>query len=192
LQMDSEPKPLLDVVPEPTLWQTHPTVCSLDSNAVAALAACAAAVIALVTAGVLIWQTYFGARVQAFLQLVGSWESESMLTVRRRAAKSLLAKVRNPDVDRVLDFFETIAGLFCKPRGVMRFRVIPDDWARHTFYWYAACYWGKSRDYIDAVRQRPTGQAAWEDFCDLIPRWIAKEGAPTPQDIEDFLADAST
>ena len=161
---------------------------SIDANTVTAIAACVAALVALVAAIIAIWQVRFTTRVQALLQCDGTWTSETMLVTRRKAAASLLKGKPNPDVDRVLDFFETIAGLFVKRRWF--FSVIPDDWARHTFYWHAVCYWSKSRDYIDIVRQRPTEHAAWEDLCSLIPRWIEAEGGPpTPKDIDDFLAD---
>lgn len=165
-------------------------MCSLDTNTVAAVAACVAALVALITAVISIWQAHFTTRVQALLQCDSSWTSDSMSATRCKAAVSLLKGQPSADVDRILDFFETIAGLFVKRHGLFRSRVLPDRWARHTFYWHAVCYWSKSRDYIDTVRQRPTEQAAWEDLCDLMPRWIAAEGgAPTPKDIDDFLAD---
>ena len=163
---------------------------SPDANTIAALAACAAALIALATAAISIWQAHFTTRVQALLQLDSSWTSDTMLATRRKAAASLLKGEPSAEVDRVLDFFETIAGLFVKPHWLFRLRVIPDRWARHTFYWMAVCYWSKSRTYIESVRQHPTEHDAWEDLCDLMPRWIAAEGgSPTPKDIDDFLAD---
>jgi len=163
-------------------------MCSLDSDHIMAIAACVTAVIALVAAAISIWQALFTTRVQALLQCDSSWTFDSMRATRRKAAASLLKGQPTADVDRILDFFETIAGLFVKRHGL--FRVLPDRWARHTFYWYAVCYWSKSRDYIDIIRQRPTEQTAWEDLCALMPRWIAIEGGPpTPKDIDDFLAD---
>jgi hypothetical protein len=165
-------------------------MCSLDANTVAAIAACAAALIALATAIIAIWQVHFTTRVQALLQCDSSWTSEAMRATRRKAAASLLKGESSVYVDRVLDFYETIAGLFVKPHGLFCSRVLPDRWARHTFYWSAVCYWSKSRDYIDTVRLRPTEHDAWEDLCDLMPRWINAEGdAPTQKDIDDFLAD---
>jgi hypothetical protein len=165
-------------------------MCALDTDNIMALAACVTAFIALVAAIISIWQAHFTTRVQALLQCDSSWTSDSMRATRRKAAASLLKGQPTADVDRILDFFETIAGLFVKRHGLFCSRVLPDKWARHTFYWHAACYWSKSRDYIDTVRQRPTEQAAWEDLCELMPRWIAAEGgSPTPKDIDDFLAD---
>ena len=163
---------------------------SLDANTVTAIAAIATAVIALFAAAIAIWQVRFTTRVQALLQCDSAWTSDTMRATRRKAAASLLKGQPTADIDRILDFFETIAGLFVKRHGLFCFRVLPDHWARHTFYWHAVCYWSKSRDYIDTVRQRPTEQAAWEDLCGLMPRWIAAEGgSPTPKDIDDFLAD---
>jgi hypothetical protein len=165
-------------------------MCSLDTNTVVAIAACVTALIALITAAISIWQAHFTTRVQALLQCDSSWTSDTMVATRRKASASLLKGQPSADVDRVLDFFETIAGLFVKRHGLFRSRVLPDRWARHTFYWHAVCYWSKSRDYIDTVRQRPTETAAWEDLCDLMPRWIAAEdGSPTQKDIDDFLTD---
>jgi hypothetical protein len=166
---------------------------SLDANAIAATAACAAALIALATAVISIWQVRFTTRVAALLQLDSAWGSETMLATRRKAAASLLKGEPSADVDRVLDFFETIAGLFVKPKSLFRLRVIPDRWARHTFYWTAVCYWSKSRHYIETVRQSPTEKDAWEDLCSLMPCWMAAEGGPpTAEDIDDFLRAEST
>jgi hypothetical protein len=149
---------------------------------VAAFGAIAAAFIA-------IWQARFTVRVQTILQLDKSWASDSMRAARRKAAGSLLFGKPDANVDRVLDYFETIAGIYAKPHRLFRPSVPPDNWARHKFYWYAVCYWSKSREYIDAVRQRPTEGAAWENLCDLMPRWISAEGGPpTQKDIDDFIA----
>lgn len=162
----------------------------LDANTITAIAACAAALIALVTAVIAIWQSHFTTRVQALLLCDSSWKSDAMRETRRKAASSLLNGKPSVDVDRVLDFFETIAGLFVKRHGLFQSRVLPDRWARHTFYWCAVCYWSKSQDYIDSLRQRPTEHDAWKDLCDLMPSWInAEGGSPTPKDIDDFLID---
>ena len=171
-------------------FQTLGAMCSFDANTIAAVAACAAVIVALIAAVISVWQAHFTTRVQALLQCDSSWMSDTMRASRRKAAASLLKGKPSADVDRVLDFFETIAGLFVKRHGLFRSRVIPDRWARHTFYWYAVCYWSKSRDYIDTVRLRATEQEAWADLCELMPCWIAAEGgAPTPKDIDSFLED---
>ena len=165
---------------------------SMSGSGFANLVAAIAAVLAFGALVISVWQARFTTRAQALLQLDAAWTSESMRATRRKAATSLLRGEATADVDRVLDFFETVAGLFVKPHGIWPFRsrVLPDRWAHHTFYWHAACYWSKSRDHIDSVRQRPSEEAAWEDLCDLIPRWIASEpAAPTPKDIEQFLED---
>ncbi len=162
-----------------------------DANTVIAIAACVTAVIALVAAVVSIWQAHFTTRVQALLHFDSSWSSDSMRATRRKAASGLLKGEPNADVDRVLDFLETLAGIFVKRRGVFCSRVIPDDWARRTFYWVAVCYWSKSRDYIETVRRKATERQAWKDLCELMPRWTAAEGnePPTAQDIDGFLDD---
>jgi hypothetical protein len=89
----------------------------------------------------------------------------------------------------VLDFFETIAGIFVKGR----WPVIRDQWAHHTFYWYAVCYWSKSRPLINKTQQNKTERNAWIDLDELMPRWIQLDGgeAPTQEDIDDFLESES-
>ena len=59
-----------------------------------------------------------------------------MFRIRCNAATGLLENEYNADVDSVLDFFEGLAGIFLKPHGWGPFRtsVLPDKWARHTFY----------------------------------------------------------
>jgi hypothetical protein len=157
---------------------------------ITAVAACVAALIAVVAALISIWQAHYTTRVQVLLQCDSSWMSDAMRATRRKAATSLHKGEPTADVDRILDFFETIAGLFVKRHGLFCSRVLPDKWARHTFYWVAVCYWSKSRDYIEAVRQRETERDAWKDFSDLMPRWVAAEGGPpTQKDIDDFLDD---
>lgn len=163
-------------------------ICSLDLTL--AIAAWVAALGAVAAALVTIWQARFSVRVQALLQLDSSWMSDSMRASRRKAAGALLSEKPDANVDRVLDYFETIAEIFVKPHWLFWTSILPDKWARHTFYWYAVCYWSKSREYIAAVRERPTEEAAWEDLCDLMPRWISAEGGPpTQKDVDDFIAD---
>ena len=165
----------------------------MDVNTIAAIAACAAALIALAAAVISICQAHFATRVQALLQLESAWTSATMVATRQKAAASLTKGEPSAEVDRTLDFLETVAGLFVKPHPLWRLRVIPDRWARHTFYWAAACYWSKSCDYIKTVRERTTEQEAWEDLCILIPRWIEAEGGPPKlEDIEGFLTDESS
>ena len=150
-----------------------------------------AILIALLALWVSIWQPRYITRVQVLLQLDSTWTSEAMCRTRRKAATALVNAKPTADVDRVLDFFETIAGLFVQRHWwwPLSSRVLPDSWASHTFFWHAACYWSSSRDYIEEVRQRSTERESWEDLCELIPRWIKKHGAPTPKDIEAFLED---
>lgn len=167
-------------------------IAAISFDAITAIATCVAALIALVTAVIAIWQVRYTTRVQVLLQCDSSWTSDAMRTTRRKAATALLKGKPTVDVDRVLDFFETIAGIFVKRHGPFGIfpSILPDKWAQHTFYWHAVCYWSKSCDYIESVRQRSTENAAWEDLCEIIPQWISAEGvSPTPKDIDDFLAD---
>jgi hypothetical protein len=160
------------------------------TNLITLIATCVTAGIALVAAIISIWQAHFTTRVQALLQVDAVWTSDLMRANRRKAAASLLADSPTAELDRILDYFETIAGIFVTPHGLFRSRVIPDSWARHTFYWSAACYWTASREYIKEVRQKPSEQDAWKDLDELIPRWIKAEGsAPTEKDIGGFLDD---
>ena len=160
-----------------------------STDQITAIATSFAALIALAAVFVVVWQTRFTTRVQTLLQCDARWFSEEMRATRRKAAGSLLREEPSPDVDRVLDFFETIAGLFVKPHGFFRTSALPNSWARHSYYWDAVCYWTKSRDYIDTVRARPSEKAAWEDLDALMRRWVAEEGGPTSTDIDLFLHD---
>ena len=141
------------------------------------------ALIALFAALVSIWQTRYTTRVQALLQLDGTWSGASMCGARKRAAASLLNGDPTADVDRVLDFFETMAGIFLKHR------VIPEEWARHTFYWGAVCYWLKAKSYMNEVRANPAESEAWKDFCELMLKWAQKESLPEEGLVRAFMED---
>ena len=108
-----------------------------------------------------------------------------MLKTRRRAADSLLNGEDSSDIDTVLNFFATIAGIFVKGW----WPVIPNKWAHHTFYWDAVCYWSKSRTIINTTQQSKTERNAWKDLDDLMPRWIKFDGGdpPTQEDIDGYL-----
>lgn len=94
-----------------------------------------------------------------------SLDANTIAAIAACAAASLLKGESSVHVDRVLDFYEPIAGLFVKPHGLLRSHVLPDRWTRHTFYWSAVCYWSKNRDYIDTVRQRPTDMTLGKIFA---------------------------
>jgi hypothetical protein len=160
-------------------------MCSIDPNLIVAGAAVVTAAAAVIALGVSAWQAHFTTGVQALLQLEARWSSGQMLKTRRSAAASLLNGKPNSDVDTVLDFFESIAGVFVKGR----WPIIRDQWVWHTFYWYAVCYWSKSRDLINATQQSKTEHNAWVDLGALMPRWIKLDGgeAPTQENIDSFL-----
>jgi hypothetical protein len=163
-----------------------------DFAAISAIAACIAPVAAIGAVTVSIWQAYFTTRVNALLQWEAKWTSEPMRSTRKQAAASLLAGEEPPNrhVDRVLDFFETLAGIFLKPNPPFDVPIISDDWARHTFYWDAVCYWTKCQSYIATVHKLETSSNAWEDFLKLMPRWIARSGGPpSNDDIDGYLED---
>ena len=168
----------------------NPSPAPIDWSMIASIAAVISALAAVVAALIAIWQARLAARVQVLLQYDAYWTSESLRSARRKAATSLLRKEPSADVDRILDYFETIAGIYVKPHGLFRIRVLPDRWAHHTFYWYAVCYWSKSRDYIESVQSRKSEERAWKDLCSLMPSWIKADGGPpTEKDIDDFLED---
>jgi|ERR1700719_3193758 len=165
-----------------------------DSNTAAGIAAWVVALAAIAAVAASIWQAYFTTRVSALLQLEAKWTSTEMRNTRKHAARSLLNGENPPSrhVDRVLDFFETIAGIFVKPNPPFDLPIIPYDWARHTFYWDAVCYWTKCQSYIASVRENEAPHDAWEDFLKLMPTWIALEGGPPENDyIDGFLEDES-
>jgi hypothetical protein len=151
-----------------------------------AYASLLAAGVALVTAGILVWQTMFTTRIQTLLQCDAAWSSSDMRATRRRAAAALLNGKPDADVDRVLDFFETITGIYSKPNA-LGISALPDSWAEQTFYWDAVCYWTKSRSYVNSVRAKPSEHDVWDDLAERMPRWIAEEGAPRPADVDEYL-----
>jgi hypothetical protein len=103
--------------------------------------------------------------VGSMLRLDEAWESLS--STRRYAAKQLLDRAPGSDVDKILDFFDTIALL-------TRRKVLDEELAWPTFYWPAANYWSASQDYVRTV-QRAEGGATWQDLQRLIPRLQATE-----------------
>jgi len=150
---------------------------------VAALAAVVAAFAAVVTAGVIVWQTQRTTHVQALMQLLSKWESQGMQQTRALAAGSILAKQPlGPYVDDVLDFFETVA-IFSRRRYVDK-KII---W--HTFYWPMVCYWQKSKAYIREA-QEETGSETWKDYADLMPVLIRREAdTPSAEAVESFFTE---
>jgi hypothetical protein len=152
---------------------------------ITAVGASAAAVVAM-------WQAYFTMKVNALLHFEARWTSKEMRRTRRLAAISLLQGDDPPSrhVDRILDFFEALAGIFLKPTLPFDIPIISDEWARHTFYWDAVCYWTKCQAYIEQVQKEEPPNDAWEDFHKLMPQRIRNEGGPpTNESVDGFLED---
>ncbi len=154
------------------------------------------AILALFVSVLSAWQAYRTTSIQALLQLDNIWHSDYMRASRKRAAISLTKDDPDADADRVLDYFETIAGIFVNQPKIFSWLpfklwpVIPDKWARHTFYWICACYWMASEDYIKTVRGSSIIQkTTWEDFSNLINKWITIEGKPAAEEVKEFLSD---
>ena len=158
----------------------------LDAGTITAIFTAVAAVAALASVMAVKRQTRATLQVQSLLQLDDRWWSGGMRETRKAAAKALLEKKYDSSVGRVLDFFETLAGLFVKGK------VLSNEWAHHTFYWYAVCYWSKSRDPVKSLNLTPSEKRAWEDLDEMMPKWIdydVKQGGarPTDDDIDNFL-----
>lgn len=127
--------------------------------------------------------------VETMLRLDEAWQSLS--STRRYAAKQLLDKTPAAELERVLDFFDTIGLL-------VRREVLDEEFAWHTFYWPAGNYWSASHDYVRMV-QREEGGATWQDLHHLIPRLQAIEARksscpqaeifPSKEQTETFLND---
>jgi hypothetical protein len=117
----------------------------------------------LATAAIVFWQLRLirlTLGVESILRLDEAWQSLS--STRRCAAKQLLEGNAGADVDKILDFLNTVALL-------TRRKAIDEEFAWHTFYWAAANYWSASQDYVRLV-QREEGGATWQDLQRLIPK----------------------
>src|SRR5712692_4358377 len=136
-----------------------------DAGTITAIFTAVAALAAFASVRAVKWQTRATLKVQSLLQLDDRWWSDGMRKTRKTAAKALLEKKYDPSVGRVLDFFETLAGLFVKGK------VLSNEWAHHTFYWYAVGYWSKSRDPVKSLNLAPSEKRGWEDLDEMMPKW---------------------
>ncbi len=168
-----------------------------DLAVAASLMAVVAAMVALVTSGLLAWQlredgrrARLSANVESVWHLSDQWNSGAMLDVRSAAATALLAGKPTADVDAVLEFFETLALL-------LRREAVDEELAALQFSWPLANYWAASRDY---VRPRQGDQpSVWEDVGALMTRLTAvvaqrrRHGVadlqPSAEQMRQFLLD---
>lgn len=184
----------------------------MDWNVIASCAAVVAALAAVATAGIIVWQTRYTLRIQTLNQMLTQWQSPPMLPrMRNRAARLLwqlvyeqtVAFASRPaaaiaisvqttlkleiagdtsSVDEVLDFFDTIA--FFVYKGVLDFEM-----AYQTFYWPMACYWLLTEHYIREAQQ-DEGEELWSKYSTLMPRFIERGREPvTVAQAKEFLLD---
>ena len=151
---------------------------------ISTIATSVAALAALATAVIAIWQTRVTTSVQTLLTLESRWTADAMIKWRSKAAHSLLAGNPGVEVDRILDFFETLFGIF------VRKKIVPADWINHTFFWDAACYWIKCKDHVKMVQSAPSEADAWKDYGAAMAKWIgAEKHPPTDEDARKFMVD---
>jgi hypothetical protein len=168
---------------------------SVNWTALAALAACLTAVVALATAVVIFRQVrldtqriLFNTALDSIWRFDTQWNSDAMADARSAAAASLLDARPGRDVETVLDFFDQIALLANRT-------ALDDEMVWYQFYWPMANYWGASQDYVHQVsRDDPL---RWEQLAAVMPRLVAIEArrrkraaeaaTPTAAQIKDFL-----
>ena len=140
----------------------------------------------LITAIVAIWRTRFTTRVQVLLQCDNSWASRR--DARRKAATALLAGSPTADVDRVLRFFETLAGIFVKPRGVFRDRILPGFLGVSTpSTGRRRAIGGRVMTTSLACRSGGPSQMLGRNSVRLMSRWTPTAGGvPAEKDLESF------
>jgi hypothetical protein len=171
----------------------------LDWNIVIALASIVAAFAAIVTAGVLVWQTHSTVSNQAILQLLAFWQSEPMYPRIRGAAASAtnsllrlqkegggVPQINMALVDDVLDFFETVAFL-TKRRRIDPSRVLKCETTYQTFFWPMANYWVLHKDHILSAQREE--RSVWREYSDLMQRLFAQEKGPSLEDACAFFDD---
>ncbi len=184
----------------------------MDWNVIASCAAVVAALAAVATAGIIVWQTRYTLKIQTLNQMLTQWQSPPMLPrMRNRAARLLWQAVQEQtlpyaarpaaavaivtqtkidllvagdtsSVDEVLDFFDTIA--FFVKKGVLDFEM-----AYQAFYWPMACYWLLAESYIHQA-QEDEGDELWSEYSALMPRFIERGREPiSVAQAKEFLLD---
>jgi hypothetical protein len=174
-------------------------VMHLDSNIVIALFTVVAALAAVVTACVLVWQTHSTVSNQAILQLIAFWQSQPLYPRIRGAAarttNSLLrmqeeghdvSRINMAHVDDMIDFFETISFL-TKRRRIDPSRVLKFETTYQTFFLPMASYWVLHKDHIlSAQREEAT---VWREYSNLMQRLLAQEKELSLDEARAFVDD---
>jgi len=163
----------------------------IDWNMIIALAA-------IVTAGILVWQTRYTVSTQTLLQLLAFWQSAPMYPRIRGAAANttltILTKKREGEtasdinmahIDDVLDFFETVAFL-TKRHCIHPTRVLNFKTKYNIFFDPTENYLVLHKDHIRTT-QRKGGQLVWKEYSDLMQRLFTEEKEPSLEEARHFI-----
>jgi transposase len=113
--------------------------------------------------------------VQILVKYEERFDDSRMRAKRAAAAKALLARTDSPELEAVLDFFETIGLL-------VRKRCIQPDIAASSFAFWALRYWQLAQNRVMARREAEHDSTIWEYAEKLVERFNRIEshsGAPT-------------
>ena len=134
-----------------------------------ALAPWVAIVLSVIILYVQLKRARFSQSVDLILKLEQRFnKDEDMIEARRKAAEALRVNPvsPSPDIEDVLDFFETLALL-------VRRKALDKEMVWHTFYYWMHRYWLLSKAYIrEKQESKPT---FWEDYVRLEEQVIAIE-----------------
>jgi hypothetical protein len=98
------------------------------------------------------------------MKLEAEFGAPDMRTARSLAAKALRSDANAPEIEPVLDFFETIGAL-------LRRRALDEEFAWSSFSYWALRYAALARDRIQARRGAEADQTYYEEFDLLIRRF---------------------
>lgn len=147
------------------------TIATIDWNAAAAMGAILAAVIAI---GALIHQiraAKLTRQIEIIMQLEDRYRSNEFRHIRAAAAKSLIESTNgtllhaypNPNIDRLLGFYEFI-GLLCSTK------VVNDYYIWHAYSTAISYYKVAANTYIQEANKK--NKAVYSDFITLFNRMV--------------------
>ena len=137
-----------------------------DYNAIIALAAVVAAVVAVYATWTESRRSYFALGIDLLFKLEVNFDDDKMRTTRRAAAEALLRDEDKGDVDDVLDFFEMVGML-------LRRGALDDFMVWHNFFYWIHGYYLSNSDYI--AESRSVDPTIWADLVELYKRMASIE-----------------
>ncbi len=156
-----------------------------DKLALASLSVAAVSIIVAALAAFFAWYQArvlrFSLQVQSLLAVEQQFQDPERRETRHLAARQLLNKRPESEVDDVLDFLDTLGLL-------VRRKALDPEMVWHTFFYWIYGYWHAAQDVI--IRERHQNSNVWADLAGLYDKVFAienKQGVPRQEDIQDFL-----